>query len=171
MADGRPECGNESDAAVSVKGRNGCQGEHQCQHKYKCKDFFPGRQGYRTFHGSLFTAHETVEPSAIAFVLFVYSASYAAMYSELPVGLDLLPLPSWYAFASEVPFVPIMPKSASIFVSAVAGLNLAFENFSSVPNPMSSKHTAAAAIMTTTMWRASCRLRSSRPWDWVQSRL
>lgn len=41
MADGRPECGNESDAAVSVKGRNGCQGEHQCQRKYKCKDFFP----------------------------------------------------------------------------------------------------------------------------------
>lgn len=60
MAGGRPECGNESDAAVSVKGWNGCQREHQCQRKYKCKDFFPGRQGYRAFHGGLFTAHEAL---------------------------------------------------------------------------------------------------------------
>ena len=121
MAGGRPECRNESDAAVSVKGWNGCQGEHQCQRKYKCKDFFPGRQGYRAFHGVLMKPCAVCVPvrpgSAPADAVFlpecwVLSVLYCGDYS----GID----EAWLIPGKEVKAQNLTPAAPPHVLSIVA---------------------------------------------------
>jgi len=121
VAGGRPECGNESDAAVSVKGWNGCQGEHQCQRKYKCKDFFPGRQGYRAFHGVLMKPYAVCVPvrpgSTPADAVFlpecwVLSVLYCGDYN----GID----EAWLVLGMEVKAKNLTPAAPPRVLSIVA---------------------------------------------------